>query len=58
MPASGSGFEHSRPDELQAAILSTRLHWLKRFNAHRWQVARKYFVEINCANPTSLMADY
>ncbi|MFZ0918234.1 MAG: DegT/DnrJ/EryC1/StrS family aminotransferase, partial [Candidatus Udaeobacter sp.] len=35
-----------RLDELQAAILSTRLPWLEKFNARRQEIARKYFAEI------------
>ncbi len=37
---------NSRLDELQAAILSTRLPWLEKFNARRQEIARKYFAEI------------
>ena len=37
---------NSRLDELQAAILSTRLHWLEKFNARRQEIAKKYFAEI------------
>ena len=33
---------NSRLDEMQAAILSTRLHWLERFNARRQEIARRY----------------
>ena len=45
-------YEHSAPgfnsrlDELQAAILSTRLPWLERFNALRQKIAQRYFVGI------------
>jgi dTDP-4-amino-4,6-dideoxygalactose transaminase len=45
-------YEHSEPgfnsrlDELQAAILSTRLPWLERFNARRREIAKRYFTEI------------
>jgi dTDP-4-amino-4,6-dideoxygalactose transaminase len=37
---------NSRLDELQAAILLTRLNWLDRFNARRREIARKYVAEI------------
>jgi dTDP-4-amino-4,6-dideoxygalactose transaminase len=40
-----SGF-NSRLDELQAAILSTRLPWLERFNARRQEIAKRYFAGI------------
>ena len=45
-------YEHSEPgfnsrlDELQAAILSTRLTWLERFNVRRREIAKRYFAEI------------
>jgi dTDP-4-amino-4,6-dideoxygalactose transaminase len=37
---------NSRLDELQAAILSTRLNWLKQFNARRQEIAQRYFAGI------------
>ena len=37
---------NSRLDELQAAILSTRLNWLERFNARRQEIAGKYLAGI------------
>jgi dTDP-4-amino-4,6-dideoxygalactose transaminase len=38
---------NSRLDEAQAAILSTRLNSLERFNARRQEIARKYFAKID-----------
>jgi len=38
---------NSRLDEVQAAILSTRLNWLERFNARRREIAQKYFDKID-----------
>ena len=40
---------NSRLDEVQAAILSTRLNWLERFNARRREIAQKYFDKIDNA---------
>ena len=40
---------NSRLDELQAAILSTRLNWLERFNRRRQDIARKYLAKIDNA---------
>ncbi len=37
---------NSRLDELQAAILSVRLHWLERFNRVRRATAARYFAEL------------
>jgi dTDP-4-amino-4,6-dideoxygalactose transaminase len=37
---------NSRLDELQAAILSTRLNWLEQFNARRQELARRFFAGI------------
>jgi dTDP-4-amino-4,6-dideoxygalactose transaminase len=37
---------NSRLDEVQAAVLSVRLGWLKRFNARRQEIARRYLAEI------------
>lgn len=37
---------NSRLDELQAAILRTRLAWLDRFNRRRQQIAARYHTEI------------
>lgn len=51
--AASNRYEHteiglnSRLDEMQAAILSTRLEWLNRFNMRRQEIARKYFARIN-----------
>jgi dTDP-4-amino-4,6-dideoxygalactose transaminase len=42
---SEQGF-NSRLDELQAAIVSTRLRWLERFNAHRREIAQRYFAGV------------
>lgn len=38
---------NSRLDEIQAAILSTRLNWLNRFNERRQEIAQKYFATID-----------
>jgi dTDP-4-amino-4,6-dideoxygalactose transaminase len=38
---------NSRLDELQAALLSTRLHWLESFTERRQQIAQGYLNEIN-----------
>jgi dTDP-4-amino-4,6-dideoxygalactose transaminase len=40
---------NSRLDEVQAAILGTRLDWLARFNARRREIARRYFDKIDNA---------
>src|SRR5436190_3158084 len=37
---------NSRLDELQAAILSTRLNLLRPFNTRRQEIAEKYFAEV------------
>ena len=37
---------NSRLDEMQAGILSARLHWLDRFNARRQEIARRYLTGI------------
>ena len=37
---------NSRLDELQAAILSTRLNSLRPFNTRRQEIAQKYFAEV------------
>jgi dTDP-4-amino-4,6-dideoxygalactose transaminase len=41
---------NSRLDEVQAAILSTRLNWLERFNGRRREIAQKYFEKIDNVN--------
>ena len=47
---------NSRLDEMQAAILSTRLNWLDRFNARRVEIAKKYHAGIKNPNVQLLAA--
>jgi len=47
---------NSRLDELQAAILSVKLKYLEKENAHRKMIAKKYFEENK--NPNIVLPDF